>query len=328
MARTKTKTRKRRTAQPVMRSVDSRESPAKTTESLVSMASLGNVSYWSVRFLPLLAVFLYAYWPTLAWMEETWNREPDYSHGYLVPLLAIMMLWQRIHKFPGVRSTPSYTGTLLIFTAIAMRFAGRMLYMDFLDGYSMLPMIAGIVWVLLGWEAMKWAMPAIVFLFFMIPLPYQAETLLSWKLQGIATGLSTTLLRVAGQPAVAEGHVIWISDQRLLVEQACSGLRIFIGVAALDYFWAVMADRKWIDRLFLLVAVVPLAVVVNAIRIVSVGLLYQWFESDAMRSAIHDWTGYLMIPAAFGMLWAIKVYWQALYRPVEQLTAKDFVPTP
>ncbi len=294
-------------------------------DKLVPMSSLGGVGWWAVRFVPILLVVIYAFWPTLVWAESTWRNEPDYSHGYLVPLLAALLLANRSESFPGVRERPSYWGVSLVFLAVLMRFAGRLLYMDFLDGYAILPLIAGIVWVMLGPAAMRWSLPAIGFLFFMIPLPYQAETLLSWKLQGIATGLSTGMLRVLGQPAVSEGHVIWIADQRLMVEQACSGLRIFIGVAALACFWAASIQRSWWDRIVLLASVIPLAIFVNAMRIVAVGLLYQWFGSESKRALIHDWTGYFMIPAAFGLLWLLKCYWQAVYRPVEQVTAKDFV---
>ncbi len=289
------------------------------------MSSLGSTGWWLVRFVPLLLVIIYAFWPTLVWAESTWRSEPDYSHGYLVPLLAGLLLANRSETFPGVRRRPSYWGVSLIILAILMRFASRLLYMDFLDGYAILPLIAGIVWVMLGPAAMRWSLPAIGFLFFMIPLPYQAETLLSWKLQGVATGLSTAILRVLGQPAVSEAHVIWIADQRLMVEQACSGLRIFIGVAALACFWAASIQRSWWDRLVLLLSVVPLAIFVNAMRIVAVGLLYQWVGSEGKRALIHDWTGYCMIPAAFGLLWLLKCYWQAVYRPVEQATARDFV---
>ena len=44
-----------------------------------------------------------------------------------------------------------------------------------------------------------------------------------------------------------------------------------------------------------------------------------------MRNTIHDVSGYLMIPLAFGLLWLTKVFWEHLYRPLEQLTAKEFV---
>ncbi|TWU54476.1 Transmembrane exosortase [Rubripirellula tenax] len=295
------------------------------TQVLLPFESCGGVKHWVMLAIPVLLTVLYAYWPTFLWMEDAWRNEPDYSHGYLVPFLTLMLLVHRGDMFPGIRPSVSYKGISLIVLAILMRFAGRFLYMDFLDAYSLLPLIAGVVWTLLGSAALKWSLPAIGFLFFMIPLPYQAESLLSWKLQGVATSLSTVFLRVLGQPAVSEGHVIWIADQRLLVEQACSGMRIFIGVAALAYFWAVMVKRTWVDRVVLLASVIPLAVFVNAIRITVVGLLYQWVSGEQYRHGIHDWSGYLMIPTAFALLWGVKKFWENLYGPVEHLTARDFV---
>lgn len=271
---------------------------------------------------------LYAYWPTLVWVEEAWRNEPDYSHGYLVVPLAAFLCWSRVDTFPGFRSRLSWAALSLIGLGVLMRVVSRWVYADFLDAWSLLPMIAGAVWLLFGPAALKWALPAIAFLFLMFPLPYRAETLLSWKLQGIATELSTIFLRVAGQPAVSEGHVIWIGEERLLVEQACSGMRIFVGVAALAFFWAAMIRRSWIDRVLLLAAVVPLALFVNAMRITTVGLLYRWFGSDEARHMIHDLSGYLMIPIAFALLWLFKGYWERLYRPIEKVTARQRAATP
>ena len=259
------------------------------------------------------------------WMVDQWQNEPDYSHGFLVIPLAMMILYHRSESFPGFTKVPNYMGLSLIALAIAMRLAGRVVYADFLDAWSMIPLIAGIVWFLFGIKTMKWALPAIGFIFFMIPMPYQAESLLSWKLQGVATELSTAMLRVFGQPAVSEGHIVWIQGEQLFIEQACAGLRIFIGVAALAYFWAAIADRSWIDRVVILASAIPLAIVANSIRITITGLLYGWFKSPEARTQIHDLTGFAMIPLAFGMLWAVKLYWEHLYRPVSKLTAKDFL---
>lgn len=273
-------------------------------------------------------VLLYAFWPTLIWVEESWRKQPDYSHGYLVPFLAGLLCWYRQESFPGIRNSVSWAGLWLIGLAIVMRFVSRMIYADFFDAWAILPLIVGAIWFVWGAQVVRWFSPAAAFLFLMFPLPYQAEKILSYKLQGIATDLSTVFLRILGQPAVAEGHVIWVQDQRLLVEEACSGLRIFVGVAALAFFWAVLANRSWIDRLILMASVMPVAILVNTIRITAVGLLYQEFDDGSYHNTIHDWTGYLMIPLAFGILWLIKTYWEHLYRPVENLTAKDFVRSP
>lgn len=294
-------------------------------KELVGFATSRFLSRNMIGILGLLAAILYVYWPTLVWVENAWRNEPDYSHGYLVPLLAVMLCWYRADTFPGVCPSPSWNGLWLVGLAIAARLSSRLVYADFLDGWSIVPMVAGIVWVLLGYKAMKWASPAIVFLVLMIPMPYQAESLMSYKLQGFATELSTIFLRVLGQSAVSEGHVIWIENQRLLVEEACSGLRIFVGVAALAYFWAAMATRSWMDRLILVSLTIPLAVFVNALRITVVGLLFQQFEDPDKQNTIHDVSGYIMIPLAFALLWLVKTYWEHLYRPVERLSAKDFI---
>ena len=286
-------------------------------------------SVWSGKMLlglgVLFGMVVYAYLPTIRWFVEEWKTEPDYSHGFVVIPLALLILHRRIDWFPGIRQKTSRWGLALILLSIAMRLAGRMFYADFLDGWSIVPLVCGVVWYLWGVSAMKWALPAIAFLFLMIPIPYQAESLLSWKLQGVATHFSTILLRVFGQPAVSEGHIVWLHGEKLMVEEACSGLRIFVGVGALAYFWAVVSDRSWIDRVVILLAAIPIAILANSFRITAIGLCYQLFTSEKHRHLLHDVCGIAMIPLAFLLLWSVKAYWEHLYRPISRLTAKDFL---
>jgi exosortase len=296
----------------------SRERPAhqEAAEPLFDVAGL-----WSQRpvllwALAIVGLVLFAYWPTLVWLESQWRAEDDYSHGYIVLPLAIVLLWIRWDSFPGVTRAVDWRGLYLIGLAVAMRVIGRLAYMDFMDGWSIVPLVGGMVWLLLGWPAARWAAPAIAFLIMMVPLPYRAESLLSWKLQGVATTISTGMLRILGQPAIAEGHTIWIGETQLQIEEACSGLRIFVGLIALAFFWAVTAKRSWLDRLVILAAALPMALLVNSLRIVATGILFGWFNTPESRHIIHDWSGYLMIPLAAGLLWIVKIYWEHLYRPV------------
>ncbi len=266
---------------------------------------------------------VYAWWPTLSWAEMAWRLEPDYSHGYLILPLTCVLLWLRKDTFPGIQERCEPIGLLLIVLSIVMRIAGRMFYMDFLDGYALIPLLAGLVWFLCGLPTLKWAAPAIAFLILLVPLPYRFETGLSWELQGIATGLSTALLRVLGLPAISEGHTIWVGENQLMVAEACSGMRIFVGMIALAAFWAATVKRGWVDRFILLAAAIPLALLVNATRITVTGVFYSWFPSPGDRQIIHDWSGYLMIPFAAALLWGLKAYWENLYRCVEVETAGE-----
>lgn len=280
--------------------------------------------YWQV-IAGFAVVFLYSYWPTIQWMVDNWINEPDYSHGWAVPFLAGMICVYRSEAFPGVQKTTSWAGLSLIALAIFMRLISRFTYTDVLDAWSMLPLIAGAVWCLLGYRAMWWALPAIGFLFFAFPMPFQAESMLSWQLQGVATDLSTVLLRVFGQPAVAEGHIVWVGNERLSIEQACSGLRIFVGMAAFAVFWAAVNMRGWSDKVVILVAAIPAAILVNSARIVLIGFGYVLFDDPTARRWIHDLSGIAMIFASFGIMWLVSLYWQKLYAPVKKLTAKEIL---
>jgi exosortase len=293
----------------------------KATEKIDPLSKDQNFISVGIVALILAPAFLWAYWPTLVWMESLWRNEPDYSHGYLILPLAGLIAYARWDLFPGVRPGVSWQGVSLLIVAIAIRIVGRFGYMDFLDGWSLLPWFAGVAWMLLGRQAMRWALPSIGFLFLLVPLPFQAESLLSWKLQGVATEASTALLRVLGQPAVAEGHTIWLGQTQLMVEDACSGLRIFVGIGALAFFWASVVRRSWIDRFVILGSVLPLAIVANVLRVTTVALFSRRFDGVSL-DRIHDWVGIAMIAVAALMLWGVKVYWEMLYRPVETVGAQ------
>ena len=295
--------------------------PVREEEKLASFSDSKDYLTIAIAALVLIPALLWAYWPTFVWMESLWRNEPDYSHGYLVLPLAGLIAYSRWDLFPGIRPSVSWFGVSLLLVAIAIRFAGRLGYMDFLDGWSLLPWTAGVTWMLLGPKAMRWALPPIAFLFLLVPLPFQAETLLSWKLQGVATQASTALLRVLGQPAVAEGHTIWLGETQLMVEDACSGLRIFVGIGALAFFWASVVRRSWLDRVVILASALPLAIVANVLRVTTVSLFSRRFEGVSLDK-IHDWVGLAMIVVAAAMLWAVKTYWELLYRPVEVMDAR------
>lgn len=96
------------------------------------------------------------------------------------------------------------------------------------------------VWFLSGANVLWWSLPSIVFLWFMVPLPYGMERWLSLPLQRVATELSCWVLHCLGQPALAEGNTILLNDFQLEVEQACSGLRIFVGIMALAFVYLVL----------------------------------------------------------------------------------------
>jgi exosortase len=241
---------------------------------------------------------VWSYWPTLHSLAVTWSRVSDYSHGFLVLPIAAFFLWARRDSRPPLGQPNALLVLALLTLAVVLRGAGDIFFFTFLDGWSILPWTAALAAALGGWPLLRWSAPAIAFLIFMVPLPFSMENELSGPLQRIATTVSTTTLQCLGRPAFAEGNIIWIGDMPLEVEQACSGLRLFMGVLALTYVCVVMLQRPWWERGVLLFAAAPIAIIANSLRIVATGLLYPLTTNEVIHKTIHDFAGIGMLLVA------------------------------
>ena len=185
---------------------------------------------------------------------------------------------------------------------VILRLGGAYFYYDWFDFFSVIPVLAGICLLLAGWHALAWSWPAIVFLVFMIPMPFRLETAMAQPLQQIATRLSTYALQTLGLPALAEGHTIHLEEFRIGVVEACSGLRMLMVFFALATGVAIVIDRPLWERVVLLASAIPIALVSNVVRITITGALYGMGMGSAADIFFHDVAGWFMMPLALGLL--------------------------
>ena len=269
----------------------------------------------------LAAAFLWCYWPTLATMAERWSVEPQYSHGFLVPVFALAVLLVRRPKdLPAWQA--SWWGAPVMAGALLLRYVGAELDNQSLDSISLLVMLTGTVLLLGGRRVLAWTWPAIAFLAFMLPLPFAIEVALSHPLQRIATVISTYTLQTIGLPALAEGNIITIDQIRLGVVEACSGLGMLMTFFSLSTVMALIVKAPLADRLVIVVSAVPIAVIANVLRITATGTAYYHFGdgSEVAHAIMHDLAGWLMMPLALGLLWLELKYLQFLLVPVKEPT--------
>lgn len=270
----------------------------------------------------LALLLLWSYWPTLTGMAQRWGHDPQYSHGYLVPLFALALLWKRGHASfsapqgpedgsepdnGGKRCVspflPSWIGMPLLVVAIVLRLAGDYVYNDWLEGASLVAAVAGLFGLWGGRAALRWSWPAVAFLLFMVPLPHSVQIALALPLRTIATHASNYVLQTLGLPAVAQGHTIILRDARLLVAEACSGLSMMMIFIALSTAVAILVKRPLIDRLVIVASAIPVALVANITRITTTGLMHVWAGHELADLVFHDLAGWLMMPFALAILW-------------------------
>ena len=294
---------------------------------------------WSrLPLLPLLLLAvagLWAYWPTILELIRAWDRSPDYSHGYLVVPVALYFLWHRRHEYPGRPVRPGGIGwadlglgLLLLAASLGLRYLGARYRLGSVDAWSMILWLAGVVAILGGWRVFWWSVPSLCFLWFMVPLPWRAERMFSLPLQGIATRLSTWTLQSLGQPAFAQGHVIFLGPHELEVAQACSGLRVLVATVALAFAYCVLIRKSWWKRIAIAVSTIPVALAANASRIVATGLLYQVASAETGKQFEHDMAGWFMIPLAALLFAAVLWYLDRLFPEMEEVEIADLFVSP
>jgi exosortase len=236
-------------------------------------------------------------------MAARWSHSPQYSHGFLVPLFALYLLWLRRGRRPAFAPPYCWWGVLLVVAGTLLRLAGAYFYIDWLEGVSLLPCLAGLVVALGGWRALRWAWPALVFLVFMVPLPHRLEVALAEPLRRLATRASTTALRTVGLTAVARGNTIVANGQAIGVADACNGLSMLVTFVAASAAVVLLSRRPLTQKALVLASAVPIALVANVARITTTGVVCVLAGSQWATAFYHDWAGWFMMPLALGLLW-------------------------
>jgi exosortase len=304
---------------------ESGSTPSPSVETRATAIKDQPRAYWLASAAVSCVLLAWLFSPTILRLIKAWDTEPDYSHGFLVPPFAAIMLWLRREKLPKLSAIPGWGGLALLIASIGVRYTGERLFLAPLSGWAIVGWLAGTCWLLAGFRVFVWALPSLLFLMFMIPLPFRIEQSMSWHLQTITTKISSATLQCLGQPAIADGHTIFLGEHTLEVEQACSGLRMFMGIAAVAFAFIVLHQRPWWEKLVLAIAVAPVAMISNAFRVVATGLLLQTVSGEAAARFSHDAAGWAMIIVAAGSFGLVVAYLRYLIVPVQVDTGRHLL---
>lgn len=252
--------------------------------------------------LVLVLVLGWTYWGTLRMLARVWMTQPDYSHGFLVPMFSAYLLWHRRDMLASWRGRGSWWGLAVLLVAAITRWAAAYFFFPLLGGTSLIICLAGVVLLLGGWRALAWAWPALAFLVFMVPLPAVVANLLSLPLQRVATLSSTWLLQMFGVPAVARGNVIFLTENKIGVVEACSGLRMLMLFLALTVGASFLIQRPLWEKVFVAISALVIGLITNIIRITATAVLYEYAGKELGDMVFHDLAGWLMMPVATALL--------------------------
>jgi exosortase len=274
----------------------------------------------------LMVALMWSYWPLLADMVRRWAQDPQYSHGFLVPVFAATLLWLRRRQLEGVTPSLYRWGILILLLGAVLRLVASYTFFDWLGLFSFVVSLAGLAVLFAGRRGIHWAWPAIAFLVFMIPWPYRLEVALAHPLQRVATLASTYALQTCGVAALAEGNTIVLDEVRLEVIDACSGLSMIAAFLALATAVSLVVRRPFWEKALVVASAVPIAVFVNVFRITLTGIAHEIAGGRVADVVFHDLAGWLMMPVALILLWLeFKFLARALVHPPGRAPAVPLV---
>jgi exosortase len=232
---------------------------------------------------------------------------PDtyYSHGYLVPLISLALIYFKKDKLKVVAKGTSMVGLILIIISLVFYIITLILDIGFMGGISLLITILGLSLYLGGVNFTKEIWFPLFFLIFMVPLPRILVIHISFKMKLIAAKAGAFLINKLGITAFCDGSIIYLPNTALTVGSPCSGLRSLIALLGLGTLFAYLADLPKGKKYILFLASIPLALLGNILRITLLLWVAYKYGSEVATGKFHDYSGYAIF--AFTLLGLIGV---------------------
>lgn len=251
----------------------------------------------------LLVALGLIFYDGLAYMVSVWSRE-EYSHGYLIPVIAALMAWRERRSLAAMEWRGSALGIPLVLAGLALYVLGELSTLYVLIQYAFLLTLAGVCLSIFGTRAMRYLWVPLAYLFFMIPLPNFLYSNLSQQLQLISSALGVAVIRLFDISVFLEGNVIDLGVYQLQVVEACSGLRYLFPLMSFGFLCAYLFKAPLWQRALVFLSSVPLTVLMNSLRVGVIGVLVEYFGIEQAEGFLHYFEGWVVFMACVGMMFA------------------------
>jgi exosortase len=238
-----------------------------------------------------------------------WWTDSEAGHGLLLAPLAVWLAWRS--RPPRPWAPNPVLGTTLLVGAVLLRYLSGLAAELFTLRFSMILALAGLTVFWIGERQLRrWWLP-FALLTLSIPLPALVTNAMTLPLQFKASALGATLLEWRDVPVRLSGNVIQLPGRQLFVTEACSGIRSLVALLSLGVLIGGLWLRSPAGRLAVVALSVPVAIVVNAVRVFLTGFLVYFVNPALGEGFMHLTEGWLLFLVAFTVLaggaWAVGV---------------------
>ncbi len=231
------------------------------------------------------------------WLNSAWNGETDYEHGLLFPFVILGLI---IYRFKDLREAAandrgSFIGLIAVFLGAVLYAIAFRTFQPRIAAGGLPFLLWGACHFLWGWRVAKILIFPLFFFWLAVPLPsFQQATV---HLQLIATSLAHHGSNLFGVETVVKGTTIlpvtgdW---EPLEIATGCSGIRSLMALLMISAAWAYVAKIRFWQKAVLFISALPLAILGNALRVISIFVIAENGDAKWAATTWHDWSGLLL----------------------------------
>ena len=245
---------------------------------------------------------------SLSFLVERWSHSDEFSHGFLVPLVSLFLLWR---KREVIRQTPLQVcswGLPVLAIGLLMQVASEWASVTFLKALAVPVALGGMAWYLVGTRMMRVVLFPYLFLYFAVPWPDFAIELLSVPLQHFSAAASTMLLGLVGVPIERDGVHMWTPRFDVEVAVPCSGIRSMVAILGIAALVGYLTQGKLWAKGVVFLSGIPITMLANILRIAAIVVMGHYVNREFAMTFFHDYSSpFLFFISALSLLGVKKL---------------------
>lgn len=275
---------------------------------------------WSVAAIFVAVCLGTIFFDGLEFMVGQWARE-EYSHGYLIPAVALFLVWQNAERLLATDWRGAWAGTAAVLVGLLLFPLGELSALYTIVQYAFLLSLGGLCLALVGWAGIRYLWVPLIYLLFMIPLPNFIYFNLSSELQLISSQIGVAIIRLFGISVYLEGNVIDLGTYKLQVVEACSGLRYLFPLMSFGFLCAYLFKGAWWQRTIIFLSTIPVTIFMNSFRIGVIGVIVNRWGTEHAEGFLHFFEGWVIFMSCVGILFLEMWLFARLTPPRRSLRA-------
>jgi len=283
-------------------------------------------TWWWFSLIISCFLVLLIYFNVIIGLIKDWWHDPNYSHGFLIPLISAYLIWEKRDIIKNLNFQGHFAGGILLILGGMIFIIGNIAGEQFSKRISLLFILAGLILLYGGKSLWKHTRFPICYLIFMIPLPYILYDSIAFPLKLLATKFSTAILHFLDITMYSEGNLIYLPNTTLEVADACSGIRSLISVLALSVIIAKIVLKHPLKRIILVISSVPVVLLCNMLRIIMTGILAAKYP-ELSKGFFHLFSGEVIFLLGIGIILLLAFFLREKDtqedNKIERLDSKD-----